>query len=151
MGNSALLIQIVSGCLALVSVVGGIFTALRSSKDRRERDSERRRIDAEREKFGAEEDKIKTEAAEIAIRALRRELDAAYADIERRRNIMTTQDNRIDEQEKVIRMQSRRLLILEDYLVETKRTLGTKGIEMPALPEDFLKPPYQREHKEGIA
>lgn len=145
MGNSALLIQIVSGCLALVSVVGGIFTAFRSSKDRNERTAERLRIDAEREKFGAEEDKIKTEAAEIAIRALRRELDAAYSDIERRRTIMQTQDTRIDEQDKVIRMQSRRLLLLEDYLVETKRALGSKGIDMPPLPEDFLKPPDKRD------
>jgi hypothetical protein len=136
LGTSAV-IQIVSGLLALVSVSGGIFTAIRSGKDRKERDADRQRIDAEREKLGAEEDKIKTEAAEIAVRTLRRELDAAYKDIERRRTIMQTQDERIDEQDKTIRKQARRLYIIEDYIIETRKAFTAKGIEMPPVPDEF--------------
>lgn len=135
------IIQVVSGLLALVSVSGGIFTAIRSGKDRRERDSDRARIDAEREKLGAEEDKIKNEAAEIAIRTLRRELDAAYKDIERRRTIMQAQDERIDEQDRVIRMQSRRLRTIEDYFIDTRKVLINKGIELPPIPDGFYAHP----------
>jgi len=116
MGSSlgSLAIQVLSGALALVSVTAGVFTAIRSTKDRRERDAERDRVSAERSKLDAEGDKIKNEAAEIALRALRSELDAAYKDVERRRIIMQGQDERITEQDQTIRRQARQIHELEE-------------------------------------
>lgn len=121
--NASTIIQVVSGLLALVSVAGGIYTAMRSSKDKRERETDRGRVEAERQKLGAEQDKIKNEAAEIALRSLRTELDAAYKDIDRRREIMKTQDERIDEQDKIIRDQNRRIGTLEDTLHEERKRM----------------------------
>jgi predicted nucleic acid-binding Zn-ribbon protein len=135
--NAGTIVSIVSGILALVSVAGGIFTAVRSGKDRRERDSDRLRVEAEREKLGAEQDKIKSEAAEIALRSLRSELDAAYKDIDRRREIMKKQDERIDEQDVVIRAANRRIAALEDWADDVKNFLDDAGIKgAPRVPHE---------------
>jgi uncharacterized protein (DUF3084 family) len=121
LGNAGTFLTYISGLLALVSVSAGVFTALRSTKDRRDRDAERDRIGAERNKLNAEGDKIKNEAAEIALRALRTELDAAYKDIERRRIIMDGQDERITAQDGTIRRQTAQIASLEDAAAEQSR------------------------------
>lgn len=123
MGNAGMFLTYISGLLALVSVSAGVFTAMRSTKDRRERDAERERVSAERNKLNAEGDKIKNEAAEIALRALRTELDAAYKDIERRRIIMDGQDERITAQDRTIRRQAAQIAGLEDAAVEQRKRI----------------------------
>lgn len=134
--GSAAIIQLISGMLAIVSVAGGVATAVFSRKDSRERKAERERIESERLRNDADRDKISAEAAEVALRSLRKELDAAYTDIERRRKVMVVQDKRIDDQDRIIRAQNRRIEALEEWITEARAKLEQKGIDgLPEAPE----------------
>ena len=61
---------------------------------------------------------------------------------------MKAQDERIDEQDKIIRLQNRRIVALEDYLEEVKKTLAESDIhvgDVPHAPELPSLPPLDTE------
>jgi predicted RNase H-like nuclease (RuvC/YqgF family) len=138
--NGSLLVIIFSVIFAAVSS-GGLATvtvgAWFSRRNKSEREEDRKRLETEREKLAAEHDKISAEAAEVALRALRKELDAAYADVEKRRIIIAAQDGHIEELGKTVRSQTKRIVALEDWAGAASRKFEQLGVtDMPPVPND---------------
>lgn len=121
------------------SVVGVILTR----RNRREREQDLASQEALKER-------TVQEATDLVLSRLRQELEAAYADVERRRIVIQGQDERIDKQNKVIRRQSRRIDILEghtraleQYIISIRPKLIDKGIDAPEVPS--LSHDYEEE------
>lgn len=93
--NSGSLIQLLSVVITAIASSGAV-AALFNRRNRRERE-------AEVSNRQAETDNISAQAAATALAALRKELDAANADLDRRRTIIQGQDERIDSQAVQIR------------------------------------------------
>jgi predicted RNase H-like nuclease (RuvC/YqgF family) len=132
----------------LVIILTTVFTALSSSGlvaawfDRRnklERLEDLRKLQADRDRIAAEHDKISAEAAEVALRALRKELDAAYTDVERRRRTILSQDAQIDALNTTVRRQSSRIEALEWWVDRAAAMFAQLGVtDVPPVP---LHPP----------
>lgn len=126
-------ISLVSAVFAAVSgssVVGVVLTR----RNRREREADLRSQDALKEK-------TVQEATDLVLSRLRKELEAAYLDVERRRIVIQGQDERIEKQNRVIRRQSRRIDTLEAHIHALERytndirpKLIAAGIDAPEVP-----------------
>lgn len=106
--DSSSWISIFSALFAAVSgssVIGIILTR----RNRQEREQDLRNQEALK-------DKTVREATDLVLARLRIELEAAYADVERRRIVIQGQDERIEKQNRVIRRQSRRIDVLEEHI-----------------------------------
>lgn len=117
-------ISVLSAVFATVSgssVIGVILT--RRSRKEREQDLESQE---------ALKEKTVQEATDLVLSRLRTELEAAYADVERRRLTIGVQDERIDKQNRVIRRQSVRIDTLETHIRVLERWI--RDVE-PALVE----------------
>src|SRR6478736_5483569 len=125
---------------SLISIVSAMFAALSGSSvvgvvlTRREREQDLRSQEALKER-------TVQEATDLVLSRLRAELEAAYADVERRRIVIQGQDERIDKQNVVIRRQSRRIDTLEDhiraleqYVTAIRPMLIDAGIAAPEVP-----------------
>jgi type II secretory pathway component HofQ len=131
--DSSSWISLLSACFAAVSgssVVGVVLTR----RNRAERAQDMRNQEALKEK-------TVQEATDLVLSRLRQELEAAYADVERRRLVIQGQDERIEKQNRVIRRQSRRIDILEShiralehYINDIHPKLVAKGIDAPEVP-----------------
>lgn len=133
MADSSSLISIFSAVLAAASgssVIGVVLTR----RNRREREQDLRTQEALREE-------TVQKATDLVLTRLRNELEAAYDDVERRRLVIQGQDERIEQQTRVIRRQSRRIDILEmhiraleTYVVDMRPKLLDAGIDAPEVP-----------------
>lgn len=88
--NSGGLVQLLSVLVTAIASSGAV-AALFNRRNRRERE-----VDVSNRQ--AETENISAQAAATALAALRKELDAANADLDRRRTIIQGQDERIDSQ-----------------------------------------------------
>lgn len=127
-------IQLASVVITAVASSGAV-AALFNRRNRKERDSDVARQNAER-------DNISAQAAATALAALRKELDAANADLDRRRAIIQGQDERIDSQQRQIRRLRRQIdelkehgHALELWVRQAAKVLDSlPGLDMPPLP-----------------
>lgn len=127
------LIQLMSVVITAVASSGAV-AALFNRRNKREREAEVDRAQADRENISAQ-------AAATALTALRKELDAANADLDRRRAIIQGQDERIDSQQRQIRRLRRQVgdLTEHGHAMETWARLVTQAmskasIDAPPLP-----------------
>lgn len=130
----------------LVVIVTAIFTAVSSSglvaawfarRNKMERAEDLRKLQADRDRISAEHDKISAEAAEVALRSLRKELDAAYTDVEKRRLVIAGQDAQIEALSKTVRRQTVRIDQLEWWVDKAAATFTQLGVtDMPPIPHD---------------
>ena len=128
----------------VVILLTTIFTALSSSglvaawfarRSKLERMEDLRKLQADRDRISAEHDKISAEAAEVALRALRKELDAAYTDVERRRVTIAGQDTQIEALGKTVRRQLSRIEALEWWVDRAAAMFTQLGVtDMPPIP-----------------
>lgn len=132
-------IQLASVIVTAVASSGAV-AAVFNRRNKRERDSAVDRQNAER-------DNISAQAAATALAALRKELDAANADLDRRRAIMQGQDERIESQQRQIRRLRHQIdelkehgHALETWVRQAVRVLDDlPGLDMPPLPSmDWL-------------
>lgn len=141
------LIQLLSVLITAIASSGAV-AALFNKRNKRERDA-----DIDRQK--AEKDNISAQAAATALTALRKELDAANTDLDRRRAIIQGQDERIDSQQRQIRRLRRQIdelkehgHALEMWVRQATAALQAANIPMPPLPSmDWLniEDPEERE------
>lgn len=126
-------ISLISAIFAAVSgssVVGVVLTR----RNRRERESDLATQEALKEK-------TVQEATDLVLGRLRKELEAAYSDVERRRLVIQGQDERIEKQNRVIRRQSRRIDTLESHIralehftTDLRSKLIAAHIDVPEVP-----------------
>jgi hypothetical protein len=130
----------------LITTFCALFVAISSSsvlvtllgrRNRRERDEDMRKLQQERDKLQEEKGLIAANAAEVALRALRNELNAAYVDVEKRRTIIAAQDTHIEELGATVRKQTRRIVALEEWAAVASQRLEHLGItDMPPVPHE---------------
>jgi hypothetical protein len=123
----------------LVTIAASLFIAISSSsvvvtlltrRNRREREVDLRKLEEQRGLIGAE-------AAEVALRALRTELNAAYEDVEKRRTVIRVQDLHIEQLGETVRRQAKRIVRLEDWALVASEKLEQLGItDMPPVPRE---------------
>ena len=128
----------------LVIILTTVFTALSSSglvaawfarRNKLERAEDLRKLQADRDHISADRDKISAEAAEVALRALRKELDAAYSDVERRRVTIAGQEAQLDALGKTVRRQATRIEALEWWVDRAAAMFAQLGVtDMPPIP-----------------
>jgi hypothetical protein len=131
---------------AVVTILASLFTSgtvgtfiatIFSRRSKREREQDLRKLQAEKERLDAEHDKISAEAAEVALRSLRNELNAAYEDVEKRRKVIAVQDAHIEELGKTVRKQTKRIVALEEWAGVASHKFEQLGIEdMPPVPHE---------------
>lgn len=144
--NNASLIQLLSVVITAIASSGAV-AAVFNRRNRRERLAD---IDNRK----AETDNVSAQAAATALAALRKELDAANADLDRRRTIIQGQDERIDAQARQIR-RLRGLVedlreharLMEIWVRRASQVMRESGLEPPPLP---LMPWLQTEQVDQI-
>jgi uncharacterized protein HemX len=131
------LLSVIVTAVASSGAVAAIFN--RRNKREREADVEMRQ---------AEKENITTQAAATALAALRKELDAANADLDRRRAIIQGQDERIDSQQSQIRRLRNQVNELKDHghamemwVRQASEVMRAHNLPVPPLPSmDWLQP-----------
>jgi uncharacterized protein HemX len=126
-------IQLLSVIITAIASSGAV-AALFNRRNKREREAEVDRSQAERENISAQ-------AAATALTALRKELDAANADLDRRRAIIQGQDERIDSQQRQIR-KLRRVVgelvehghAMENWVRQVSESMKKAELDVPPLP-----------------
>lgn len=142
LGNTAVQLGVVIFTTVSTS---GVVTALLNRKSKKERAADVRHTEAEYENISAQ-------AAATALAALRKELDAANVDLDKRRTVIQGQDQVIDRQQNQLRKMRRYVeacqeqgRALEDWVRTVFSMLETAGnsnvpplprVKWPALPED---------------
>jgi biopolymer transport protein ExbB/TolQ len=126
--NISLVASLISVTAVVITGLGTVMTSINAKRSRSERETER-------EVQIAQRDKLKEEASEIAMRKMgaeldrvRKELESAYDDLEEARQIRRQLESRVDEQDGVIRSQTRRLRTLEDWIEQHAPLLGIDGL-----------------------
>lgn len=132
------MIQLLS-ILITAGASSGAVAALFNRRNKKERDAA---IDYQKSESG----NISAQAAATALAALRKELDAANSDLDRRRAIIQGQDERIDSQQRQIR-RLRRLVedlrehghALEVWVRQVSVIMAQSNLPVPPLPNmDWL-------------
>jgi predicted RNase H-like nuclease (RuvC/YqgF family) len=131
MDNEALL-QVMSVVATAISSTG-LAAAWFTRRTRKDREADRQARESESDKIRGEIEKMSQEAQQTILTNLRRELEAAYEDVARRRAIIEGQDRRIERQSREISRLRRQLEEMERVLKEMKIKLDEAGI--PDLPE----------------
>lgn len=131
--NSGTLLQLMSVLITAISTSGAV-AAWFNRRNKIERSADLKRQDAER-------DNISAQAAATALEALRKELNAANTDLDRRRATIQGQEERIDSQQDQIRRLRRqvndlkeRSRLLESWVHQASTVMREGGMEPPPLP-----------------
>lgn len=132
--NNGSLIQLLSVIITAIASSGAV-AALFNRRNRRERE-------AEVSNRQAETDNISAQAAATALAALRKELDAANADLDRRRTIIQGQDERIDFQAAQIRRLRGQVEDLKEHARQMEtwvrraaEVMRQANLEVPPIPQ----------------
>lgn len=143
-------IQLLSVVITAIASSGAV-AAIFNRRNRREREA-----DVEKQK--AERENITTQAAATALAALRKELDAANADLDRRRAIIQGQDERIDSQQRQIRRLRRQVdeltdqgKTLEVWVRQATEVMRTHNLPVPPLPKMEWLTTWDEEPEETLS
>lgn len=139
------LIQLLSVIITAMASSGAV-AALFNRRNRKERD-------ADALTQAAEKDNITAQAAATALSMLRKELDAANSDLDRRRAIIQGQDERIDSQQAQIRRLRRQVdelkehgHALEMWVRQVSEVMRAAHLDVPPLPSmEWLSAPDPEE------
>lgn len=148
--STNIIATVVTGVGALFTAVVGLFTLIRSGKDKNDRTADRTvaqrtadKIEAEkneiiqRTKLAAIQD-IQDELADTKAKLIdaRRELEEAYEKADRLREVLVEKNDQIDTQDRIIRRLTRRAEALEEWITSNADRFEQLGIT--PLPEDIL-------------
>ena len=136
--ENEVLLQVFSVIATAISSTG-LAAAWFSRRTKKEREEDQKNHVVERNRIVREMEQMSQEAQQSILANLRKELEAAYEDVTKRRAVIEGQDRRIDRQWREIwrlRRQVERLEDLLDQMIDRLRDLGVTDLpEVPRLLE----------------